>query len=82
MERTRPAAERGHSETDLQDARKRLGLVSWHLEEIEDALVAEHPDVAELVDDVLAEAEALDEVLDAIDRTDDRWASTEEVVHR
>lgn len=82
MESDRQPAESVRSESDLDDARKRLGLVTWHLREIEDALEADHPEAADLAADLVEETGALAEVVDAIGGTDDRWGSLEELVQR
>lgn len=82
MEPDRQPADSARSDAELDDARKRLGLATWHLREVEDALEADHPDAADLAADLAEETGALAEVVDAIGGADDRWGSLEEVVQR
>lgn len=69
------------SET-IVDAQQRLVLAQWHLEEIERTFATEQPDVADLAADLAEETEALTEVLDAIDGSEDRWVGVQGAVQR
>lgn len=82
MEPDRQSTESVRSEPDFDDARKRLGLVTWHLREVEKTLADDHPDAADLTAELAEETSALAEVVDAIGGTDDRWGSLEELVQR
>lgn len=77
-------SDRERFDDEFEEARQRLGLVRWHLEEIEDTLSVDHPDAADLAAELAEGAEALEEILGVIDvdRTGRRWDTVGETAEQ
>jgi hypothetical protein len=60
-------------DASARDARLQIEAAHRQLLRAERALSSEYPDVAALAADLVEETEALAEVLDATDGSDDRW---------
>lgn len=59
---------------NASEVRRQVEDANRQLRRAERALTEEYPEVAELAADLVAETEALAEVIEATDERDDRWA--------
>lgn len=61
------------SENDTMPTRIRLEVARDNLRRVSQDLSEDYPDVAELIDEVYTDTEAIAEILSAVDGEDSRW---------